>query len=128
MVCDLVRPVLFAAGMSLFDTLDGSFINFAYRWVFCKPVRKVHYNISLTGLSVMVARLIGTAEVLGLIASEYNLTGPFWGWVAGRKINTLGFIIVGLFVAPGPSPWPSRRSPGSKTNGPSNMRPAPGSR
>ena len=51
-VCDLVRPVLFAAGMSLFDTLDGSFINFAYRWVFCKQVRKVYYNISLTGLSV----------------------------------------------------------------------------
>ena len=94
----LCLPVLFAAGMSLLDTVDGSFMNFAYGWAFSKPVRKVYYNITITGLSVAVALLIGTAEILGLIASEYNLGGSFWTWVAGLNINTLGFIIVGLFV------------------------------
>ncbi len=51
----LCLPILFAAGMSLLDTIDGSFMNFAYGWAFSKPVRKVYYNITITGLSVAVA-------------------------------------------------------------------------
>jgi high-affinity nickel-transport protein len=95
----LCLPVLFAAGMSLFDTIDGSFMNFAYGWAFSKPVRKVYYNITITGLSVAVALLIGTTELLGLVAQEYRLGGPFWNWVSGLNLNTLGFIIVALFAA-----------------------------
>ena len=53
----LSLPILFAAGMSLLDTIDGSFMNFAYGWAFSKPVRKVYYNIAITGLSVLVALL-----------------------------------------------------------------------
>ena len=94
----LCLPVLFAAGMSLLDTIDGSFMNFAYGWAFSKPVRKVYYNITITGLSVAVALIIGTVEVLGLIAQEFGLGGPFWTWVSGLNINTLGFVIVGLFI------------------------------
>src|SRR3954467_11452929 len=55
----LVLPILFAAGMSLLDSIDGSFMNFAYGWAFSKPVRKVYYNITITGLSVAVALIIG---------------------------------------------------------------------
>jgi high-affinity nickel-transport protein len=95
----LCLPVLFAAGMSLLDTLDGSFMNFAYGWAFSNPVRKVYYNITITGLSVAVALLIGTAELAGLLAQEFSLGGPFWSWVEGLNINTLGFFIVGLFAA-----------------------------
>jgi high-affinity nickel-transport protein len=94
----LCLPVLFAAGMSLLDTIDGSFMNFAYGWAFSKPVRKVYYNITITGLSVTVAFVIGTVELLGLVANELNLHGHFWYWVAGIDINTLGYIIVGLFA------------------------------
>jgi nickel/cobalt transporter (NiCoT) family protein len=94
----LCLPVLFAAGMSLLDTIDGSFMNFAYGWAFSKPVRKVYYNITITGLSVAVALIIGTVEFLGLIATELGLGGPFWTWVSGLNINTLGFVIVGLFI------------------------------
>ena len=65
----LCLPILFAAGMSLLDTIDGSFMNFAYGWAFSKPVRKIFYNITITGLSVMVALVIGTIE-LGGIAAE----------------------------------------------------------
>ena len=60
----LTLPVLFAAGMSLLDTIDGCFMNFAYGWAFSKPVRKVYYNITITGLSVAVALIIGTIELL----------------------------------------------------------------
>ncbi len=92
-------PVLFAAGMSLMDTIDGSFMNFAYGWAFSKPVRKVFYNLTITGLSVAVALVIGTVEIGGLIASELGLTGPFWASLEHVDINFLGFVIVGMFVA-----------------------------
>ena len=95
----LSLPILFAAGMSLFDTLDGSFMNFAYGWAFSKPVRKVYYNLTITGLSVAVALLIGTVELLGLLSQQLDLNGRFWIDMQNADINMLGFIIVGLFVA-----------------------------
>jgi high-affinity nickel-transport protein len=94
----LSLPVLFAAGMSLFDTMDGCFMNFAYDWAFSKPIRKVFYNLTITGLSVFVAFFIGTIEIVGLIGSEANLNGPFWNFFAHFNINTAGFVIVGAFV------------------------------
>src|SRR5579875_2626934 len=94
----LSLPILFAAGMSLFDTLDGCFMNFAYDWAFAKPVRKVFYNLTITGLSVFVAFFIGTIEILGLIAQEANLGGGFWAFMQSFNINKAGFVIVAIFV------------------------------
>jgi high-affinity nickel-transport protein len=94
----LSLPILFAAGMSTFDTVDGCFINFAYGWAFARPIRKVYYNITITGLSVAVAFLIGTIELLGLLPSELNWTGSVWNFFEGFNINTAGFAIVGLFA------------------------------
>jgi nickel/cobalt transporter (NiCoT) family protein len=95
----LCLPILFAAGMSLLDTIDGSFMNFAYGWAFSKPVRKVFYNVTITGLSVAVALLIGTIELGGLVASQLGLSGSFWTWFENIDINLLGFVIVAMFVA-----------------------------
>jgi high-affinity nickel-transport protein len=95
----LCLPILFAAGMSLLDSLDGSFMNFAYGWAFSRPVRKVFYNITVTGLSVAVALVIGTIELGGLIAAHLNLSGSFWSWFENIDINFLGVVIVGMFVA-----------------------------
>ena len=95
----LCLPILFAAGMSLLDTIDGSFMNFAYGWAFSKPVRKVFYNIAITGLSVALALIGGTIELLGLAAGELGLKGAFWNAVSRIDVNTLGYVIVGLFVA-----------------------------
>jgi nickel/cobalt transporter (NiCoT) family protein len=94
----LSLPILFAAGMCLFDTADGCFMNFAYDWAFAKPVRKVYYNITITGLSVFVAVFIGTIEILGLIGSQYKLAGGFWSFMGTFNINKAGFVIVGVFV------------------------------
>ncbi|HUC36181.1 MAG TPA: HoxN/HupN/NixA family nickel/cobalt transporter [Acidimicrobiales bacterium] len=94
----LSLPILFAAGMSLFDTIDGCFMNFAYGWAFSRPVRKVYYNLVITGLSVAVAFVIGTIELLGLFGSELHLSGSFWSFMGGFDINTAGFVIVGVFV------------------------------
>ena len=95
----LCLPILFAAGMCLFDTMDGCFMNFAYGWSFSRPVRKIYYNLVITGLSVAVAFLIGTIELLGLLGTELDLHGGFWGTMATFNINTAGFIVVALFVA-----------------------------
>jgi len=94
----LSLPVLFAAGMSLFDTLDGCFMNFAYGWAFSRPIRKVYYNIVITTLSVAIALFIGTIELFGLLGQELDLKGPLWGWLGSFNINQAGFIIVGVFA------------------------------
>ena len=94
----LSLPILFAAGMCLFDTIDGCFMNFAYDWAFAKPVRKVYYNLTITGLSVFVAVFIGTIEILGLIGTEYNLSGGFWAFMGNLDINKAGLVIVAIFV------------------------------
>jgi nickel/cobalt transporter (NiCoT) family protein len=95
----LCLPLLFAAGMSLLDAIDGSFMNFVYGWAFSKPVRKVFYNLTITALSVAVALIIGTIELSGLLAGKLGAQGSFWTWWENIDINTLGMIIAGLFGA-----------------------------
>jgi high-affinity nickel-transport protein len=94
----LVLPLLFTAGMSLFDTLDGAFMNVAYRWAFANPVRKIYYNLTITGLSVAVALLIGTIELVGVMHDQLDWDNGATNWIAGLDLNNVGFIIVGLFV------------------------------
>ena len=95
----LALPFLFAGGMMLFDTLDGVFMNFAYGWAFARPVRKVYYNLVITGLSIGAAFIIGTIEILGVLTAELHLHGSFWSVMADFNINTAGFCIAALFVA-----------------------------
>jgi high-affinity nickel-transport protein len=94
----LCLPVLFAAGMSLMDTADGAFMTQAYGWAFSKPVRKVYYNITITGLSVAVALIVGTIELLSILAQYFKLSGGLWGAVSNLNLNTIGIGIVVLFV------------------------------
>jgi high-affinity nickel-transport protein len=91
-------PILFTAGMSMMDTADGLFMNVAYGWAFFNPVRKVYYNLAITGLSVSICFFIGTIEVLGLLPMELHYRGRFWDDMANFNINTAGFVIVGMFV------------------------------
>jgi high-affinity nickel-transport protein len=98
----LCLPVLFTAGMSLFDTTDGLFMNLAYGWAFFNPVRKVYYNLAITGLSVAICFFIGGIEALSLLPQEIHglsRTHGIWGFLYNFNINTAGFVIVGLFLA-----------------------------
>ncbi|WP_255491550.1 MULTISPECIES: HoxN/HupN/NixA family nickel/cobalt transporter [unclassified Actinotalea] len=94
----ITLPVLFAAGMSLLDSIDGCFMNFAYGWAFSKPVRKVYYNIAITGLSVAVALLIGGIEVVSIFAEKLAITSGPVAWVGGLDLGMVGYVVVGLFV------------------------------
>ncbi|HEX6448237.1 MAG TPA: HoxN/HupN/NixA family nickel/cobalt transporter [Trebonia sp.] len=94
----LALPFLFSGGMMLFDTLDGAFMKFAYGWAFARPVRKVYYNLVITGLSIGAAFIIGTIEILGILTTEFHLNGGFWNLMANFNINVAGFCIAGMFV------------------------------
>ena len=94
----LVLPILFAAGMCLMDTTDGVFMNAAYGWAFAKPVRKIFYNITITSISVAVALIIGTIELIGVLAQQAKITtGPISA-IAHIPLDYAGYGIVLLFV------------------------------
>ncbi len=94
----LVLPILFAAGMCLMDTTDGVFMNYAYGWAFAKPLRKIFYNLTITSISVAVALIIGTIELVGVLADRLNIhSGPLAA-IAHINLDYAGYIIVGLFV------------------------------
>ncbi|MFC4949296.1 HoxN/HupN/NixA family nickel/cobalt transporter [Pseudonocardia sp. GCM10023141] len=94
----IALPILFAAGMSTMDTFDGVFMSKAYGWAFVSPVRKIYYNITTTGLSIFVAFVIGTIELLGLLSGQLGLTGQPWDFLSGIDINTAGQFIVVVFL------------------------------
>ncbi len=94
----LVLPVLFAAGMCLADTIDGVFMNAAYGWAFARPVRKVFYNLTITSISVAVALIIGTIELLGVLAQEAHISSGPIAAVADIPLDYAGYGIVALFV------------------------------
>jgi len=94
----LSLPLLFAAGMSLLDTVDGAFMCVAYDWAFSRPVRKVYYNLMITGLSVAVALFVGGLEVAQVVSAELGLQGGLWDIANGLNLDLAGFVIVVAFV------------------------------
>lgn len=94
----LSLPILFAAGMSAMDTTDGVLMSKAYDWAFVNPLRKIFYNITLTGLSIAVALVIGTIELLQVLIGMLELKGRFFDRVAALDFGILGYVIVGIFL------------------------------
>lgn len=94
----LALPILFAAGMSLLDTLDGILMKSAYNWAFFNPVRKIYYNVTITAISVVAALIIGIIELLQLAANQLHLNNAFWSNVQAIKFDYLGYILVVLFI------------------------------
>lgn len=97
----LVLPALFASGMALVDTADSALMVSAYRWAFVDPLRKLWYNLTITGASVAVALFIGGIEALGLAADRLGLSGGVWTLVDGlnESLANVGFVVIALFAA-----------------------------
>jgi high-affinity nickel-transport protein len=86
--------------MSLVDTADSVLMCGAYGWAFAQPMRRLYYNMTITFVSVVVALLVGGVEALGLIGTEFGLSGWFWDGI-GRvndHFGLLGYLIVAVFV------------------------------
>lgn len=92
----LVLPLLFTAGMTLFDTADGLFMAHAYKWAFLKPDRKIFYNFTVTLLSVLVAFTIAFIVLMQLVADEFNIAAV--DWIASLDLQYVGFALVTAFV------------------------------
>ena len=95
----MLLPALFTVGMCLVDTSDGILMLGAYGWAFIKPIRKLYYNLCITLLSVLVAFVVGTYELLQIVQAQFHLSGPFWDLVARLDFSSLGFVIIGTFAA-----------------------------
>jgi nickel/cobalt transporter (NiCoT) family protein len=94
----LTLPILFAAGMSLLDTIDGCFMNVAYGWAASTPVRKIFYNLTVTGLSVAVALIIGTIQLMSLAADRLGMTQGPLAYLAKLDLAAVGLVIALAFV------------------------------
>ena len=96
----LLFPALFTAGMCLVDTADGILMLGAYGWAYVHPVRKLYYNMTITAISVLIAVLVGGIEVLGVIADQFDLHGPFWNSInsLGDHFGAIGILILAIFV------------------------------
>lgn len=94
----LVLPLLFTCGMVLTDTSDGVTMRCAYAWAFLTPLKKVFYNLTVTVMSVLVAFAIGGIELIQVLSTELNLSGGLWDWLNNLDFETMGFVIVAIFV------------------------------
>ncbi len=92
-------PTLFAAGMALADTLDGSFMVLAYGWALTDRLHRLRYNLAVTGISVVAALGVGTLQILSLLGDRLDLSGALWASVRTLNVNTVGLVIVALFIA-----------------------------
>lgn len=94
----LALPILFTAGMSMMDTADGVLMTRAYGWAFFSPVRRIFYNLTTTSLSVAVALVIGTIELVQVLIGEFALQGPWADTIAGLPFGIIGYLIVAVFI------------------------------
>jgi high-affinity nickel-transport protein len=94
-------PMLFAAGMTLLDAIDGSIMNLVYDSTALSRRRRVHYNFVVTGISVVVAMTVASAQILELVTQRAGLQFPdrIWKWFAQLDLTTAGAAIVVVFVA-----------------------------
>jgi high-affinity nickel-transport protein len=96
----LIFPALFTACMSLIDTIDGVVMLGAYGWAAVKPIRKLHYNLTITFVTVVAALVIGGVEALGLMGDKLQLEGRFWDAIGmvNDHFDELGCAMVVLFT------------------------------
>jgi nickel/cobalt transporter (NiCoT) family protein len=94
----LIFPLLFTAGMCVVDTADGILMLGAYGWAFVHPVRKLYYNMTITGVSVFIALVVGGIEVLSLLSDQFNLHGLFWDRINSLDFFWVGVLIIAIFV------------------------------
>jgi hypothetical protein len=92
---------LFAAGMSLLDTTDGVMMVGAYNWAVADPLRKLHYNFTITLMSITVALFIGGIQLSNLAVRIFGWSGPTADFVVNLNLNfdVLGIAIIALFAA-----------------------------
>ena len=95
----IILPLTFTCGMVLVDASDGVLMRVAYGWAFLNPLRKIYYNLTVTLISILVAIVIGTLELLSVLANELRLAGPLWTALGNLNFESIGYSIIGIFLS-----------------------------
>jgi high-affinity nickel-transport protein len=90
----MVFPLLFTAGMTLVDALDGALMMRIYDWASADSLKKLFFNLVVTALTVAMALMVSLIEWLQILSAGFALDGPLW-----RAVNNLDFGKLGLSMA-----------------------------
>eukprot|EP00927_Polykrikos_kofoidii_P030223 TRINITY_DN26037_c0_g1_i1.p1 TRINITY_DN26037_c0_g1~~TRINITY_DN26037_c0_g1_i1.p1 ORF type:complete len:344 (-),score=40.20 TRINITY_DN26037_c0_g1_i1:177-1208(-) len=96
----LLLPLLFAAGMSLLDNLNGILMALAYGGALNNKSLLFQYTLLLTLVSAFVAIAVGSVELLGLLCQTFNLHGGFADFISyiSDHFELIGGSVVVLFL------------------------------
>ena len=86
-------PLLFAAGMTVLDTVDSFVMSRAYSWAHEEPERRLYYNLATTGITVAVGLFVASVYLAGAIEKRAGLP-----WLAGYGALADHFELLGLAV------------------------------
>jgi len=89
-------PILFTAGMTLFDTLNTVAMNRAYGWSFANPLRKLYYSFTMTAMTVVSAFVIGALSLAGMFV-EIDLEYVGFALAAAFMLTWLTSVAVWRF-------------------------------
>jgi high-affinity nickel-transport protein len=94
----LSLPLLFAAGMSAFDTGDSLLMTRAYSWAYRNPARTLYYNIATTAITVVIAAVVASVYLADALVAHAGV-----GFLAGYasladRFEFFGYVIAGLFA------------------------------
>ncbi|MEI5527366.1 HoxN/HupN/NixA family nickel/cobalt transporter [Streptomyces brasiliscabiei] len=95
----LSLPLLFAAGMSLCDTLDSLLMTRAYSWSAHNPARRLYYNMATTWATVFVAAFIAAVYLAGILSEDAGVPGLAGFASLADHFEFLGYVTVGCFAA-----------------------------
>ncbi|KAA2258573.1 HoxN/HupN/NixA family nickel/cobalt transporter [Solihabitans fulvus] len=94
----LSLPLLFAAGMSAFDTADSLVMTRVYSWSYRNPVRTLFYNTATTAITVLIAVFVSAVYLAQVLSERLGVT-----WLSGlgglsEQFEWFGYGIAGVFV------------------------------
>ncbi len=95
----LIFPLLFTAGMSLMDSIDGLVMMKIYDWAMIDATRKLFFNMVITATSVFMALVVGAIEWLQVISIKAAIDTPFFNFLNNLNFEVLGIVVVIIMVA-----------------------------
>jgi high-affinity nickel-transport protein len=98
LLATLSLPLLFAAGMSAFDTCDGLLMTLAYTWSQRRPARRLYYNIVTTWATVLVAGFISSVYLAAVLVDHAGVLFLSGYAALADHFELLGYVIVAFFI------------------------------
>jgi high-affinity nickel-transport protein len=95
----LVFALLFTAGMTLVDSLDGVLMLRAYHWAADDLRRRLRFNTIITAMAAGLATVIGSLEWVELLASRLRGAGALRAWLERLDYGVLGIAAVAAMLA-----------------------------